>query len=183
MLKNCESDTIPQKNSHKLPQLTIIYGCNDGYTVRGAANSGARLAAALRVFAGLGCVKNKGLAVYALGNGGVLLMCADHDAVKRAEIAAAGVVRALRYGTCDRMIGLLLFHFRIPSLFLFRESSDSRPSILPPGCDYSCSWIFLTETFFDGIIFIKFCECEGRGKVKRTLPILSPSGGRFYDCT
>ena len=138
MLKNCESDTIPQKNSHKLPQLTIIYGCNDGYTVRGAANSGARLAAALRVFAGLGCVKNEGLAVNTLGNGGVLLMSTDHDAVKRAEIAAACVVRALRYGTCDRMIRLLLFHFRIPSLFLIRESSDSRPSMIRLSGIYSC---------------------------------------------
>jgi len=141
MLKNCESDTIPQKNSHKLPQLTIIYGCSDGQTVRipqDSSGSGTRLAAALRVFAGLGCVKNEGLAVNTLGNGGVLLMSTDHDAVKRAEIAAACVVRALRYGTCDRMIRLLLFHFRIPSLFLIRESSDSRPSMIRLSGIYSC---------------------------------------------
>lgn len=68
--------------------------------------------------AGLGGVKDEGFAVHALGNGGVLFVGTDHDAVKRAEIAGAGVVCALGNGAGDRMIGLLLFHFRIPSLIV-----------------------------------------------------------------
>ena len=69
--------------------------------------------------AGLGCVKDEGFAVHTLGNGGVLFVSADHDAVKGTEIGGAGVVCALGNGAGDRMIGLLLFHFRIPSLHLF----------------------------------------------------------------
>ena len=60
--------------------------------------------------AGLGCVKDEGFAVHTLGNGGVLFVSADHDAVKGTEIAGAGVVCALGNGAGDRMIGLLFFH-------------------------------------------------------------------------
>lgn len=74
------------------------------------------LGAALCFFSGLCSVKNERFAVYALGYGRILFVGADHDAVKGAEITSAGVVCALGNGTCDRMIGLLLFHFQRPSL-------------------------------------------------------------------
>ena len=129
MLISCELDTIPQKNSHKSPQFPVIYGCFDGYTVtkrrRSAVDSGA-----LCLFAGPGRIKDKGFAVNALGNGRILFVGTDHNAVKGAEIAAARVVCALGNGTCDRMIGLLLFHFRIPSLRLIRDPARNPVLVL-----------------------------------------------------
>ncbi len=85
--------------------------------------------AAVSGTAGLGCVENEGFTVHALGNGGVLFVSADHNTVKGTEISGAGVVCTLGNGAGDRMIGLLLFHFQIPSLQfnseLLLESRDS----------------------------------------------------------
>ena len=61
--------------------------------------------------AGLGSVEDEGFAVNALCDGGVLFVSTDQNAVKDAEIAAAGMICALGNGAGDRMIGLLLFHF------------------------------------------------------------------------
>lgn len=59
------------------------------------------------------CTENKGFAVDALVDGGVLFVSADHNAFKSAVVAAFRMICTLGYGAGDRMIGFLdLFHFR-----------------------------------------------------------------------
>lgn len=81
-----------------------------------------RSAITLFAVAGAGVVlgglhaEDEGFAVGTLRDRGVLLVRTDRDTLKRTEITAAGMIRALRDGTDDRAVRSFFFHLQTPSL-------------------------------------------------------------------